>query len=107
MRAGELVRSGFVTGVAYLGDSKIYGKDLELFKDVVPNLQRVLMFYDSGEEFIPDISLPLVRKVAAHLAIELIEKPVQSLAQAEQECLLKSRAHRTYEQSEPDRHEDS
>jgi len=51
MPAGEPVRSGFVkslarpgvniTGVSYLGDSKIYGKDLELFKEVVPNLQRV------------------------------------------------------------------
>jgi putative ABC transport system substrate-binding protein len=101
MPAGEPVRSGFVrslarpgvniTGVSYLGDSKIYGKDLELFKDVVPNLQRVLMFYDSGEDLIPDISLPLVRKVAAQLEIKLIEKPVQSLAQAEREIAAVSR----------------
>jgi putative tryptophan/tyrosine transport system substrate-binding protein len=101
MPGGEPVRSGFVkslarpgvniTGVSLLGDSKIYGKELELFKDVVPNLQRVLMFYDSGEEVIPDISLPLVRKVAAHLAIKLFEKPVQSLAQAEQEIAVASK----------------
>src|SRR5262245_21487502 len=101
MPAGEPVRSGFVkslarpgvniTGVAYLGDSKIYGKDLRLFKDVVPNLQRVLMFYDSGEDLIPDISLPLIRKVAAQLAIKLNEKPVKSLAEAEQEMAAVSK----------------
>src|SRR5262249_24367007 len=48
MPAGEPVKSGFVkplarpganiTGLGYLGDSQIYGKDLELFKEVVPNL---------------------------------------------------------------------
>jgi putative tryptophan/tyrosine transport system substrate-binding protein len=101
MPAGEPFLSGFVkslarpginiTGVSYLGDSKIYGKDLELFKDVVPNLQRVLVFYDSGEDLIPYKSLPLVRKVAAQLAITLIEKPVQSVAQAEQEIVAVSK----------------
>jgi putative tryptophan/tyrosine transport system substrate-binding protein len=95
MPAGEPVQSGFVkslarpganiTGLAYLGDIEIFGKDLEIFRDAVPNLRRVLIFYDSGEDFIPGVSLPLLRKVAQVLAITLVEKPVQSLAQAEQE----------------------
>ena len=101
MPAGEPVRSGFVkslarpganiTGLAYLSDFQIFGKDLEIFRDAVPNLQRVLIFYDLGEDLIPTVSLPLVRKVAEQLAIKLIEKPVQSIAQAEQEISAASR----------------
>jgi putative tryptophan/tyrosine transport system substrate-binding protein len=49
------------------------------------------MLYDSGEDLIPAVSLPLVRKVAAQLAIKLVEKPVQSLTQAEQEIAAASR----------------
>jgi putative tryptophan/tyrosine transport system substrate-binding protein len=89
MPAAEPVQSGFikslarpganVTGVAYYGDFKIHGKDLEVFREAVPNLQRVLTLYDSGEQLIPAVSLPLVRKVAAQLAIKLVDKPVQSL----------------------------
>jgi putative ABC transport system substrate-binding protein len=95
MPAGEPVQSGFVkswarpganiTGLAYLADFEIFGKDLEIFRDAVPNLKRVFIFYDSGEDLIPAVSLPRVRKVAEQLAIKLIEKPVQSLVQAEQE----------------------
>jgi putative tryptophan/tyrosine transport system substrate-binding protein len=101
MPAGEPVQSGFVkslarpganiTGLAYLGDIEIFGKDLEIFRDAVPNLQRVLMFYDSGEDLIPAVSLPLLRKVAQVLAIALVEKPVQSLAQVEHEIAASSR----------------
>jgi putative ABC transport system substrate-binding protein len=101
MPVAEPVKSGFVkslahpganlTGVAYQGDFQIYGKDLEVFKEAVPNLQRVLILYDSGEDLIPTVSLPLVRKVAAQLAIKLVEKPVQSLTQAEQEIAAASR----------------
>jgi putative ABC transport system substrate-binding protein len=68
MPAAEPVQSGFikslarpdanVTGVAYYGDFKIHGKDLEVFREAVPNLQRVLILYDSGEQLIPTVSLP-------------------------------------------------
>jgi putative tryptophan/tyrosine transport system substrate-binding protein len=102
MPAAEPVQSGFVkslarpganiTGLAYLGDFEVYGKDLEVFRDAVPNLQRILLFYDSGEDLIPALSLPLVRKVAKELSIKLVEKPVQSLAQAEQEIAASSRS---------------
>src|SRR4030095_12545928 len=81
MPAGEPVQSGFVkslahpganiTGLAYLGDIEIFGKDLEIFRDAVPNLKRVLIFYDSAEDLIPTVSLPLLRKVAQVLAITL------------------------------------
>jgi putative tryptophan/tyrosine transport system substrate-binding protein len=101
MPAGEPVQSGFVkslahpganiTGLAYLGDIEIFGKDLEIFRDAVPNLKRVLIFYDSAEDLIPTVSLPLLRKVAQVLAITLVEKPVQSLAQAEREIAASSR----------------
>jgi putative ABC transport system substrate-binding protein len=101
MPGGEPVQSGFVkslahpganiTGLAYLGDIEIFGKDLEIFKDAVPNLKRVLVFYDSGEDLIPTVSLPLLRKVAQVLSITPVEKPVQSLAQAEQEIAAVSK----------------
>jgi putative tryptophan/tyrosine transport system substrate-binding protein len=101
MPAAEPVTAGFVksvarpgtniTGLSYLGDSQIYGKDLEVFKEVVPNLQRVLTIYDLEEDVFPAVSLPLVRKVAAQLAIKLVEKPVHSLIQAEQEVAAVSR----------------
>jgi ABC-type uncharacterized transport system substrate-binding protein len=91
------VESGFVkslahpgtniTGITYFRDVGLDGKRLELLKEVVPSTQRVILLFDgssSKENPTSIISLEAIRKIAARLGIKLIEKPVQSVAEAEQ-----------------------
>jgi ABC-type uncharacterized transport system substrate-binding protein len=94
MPTSDPVRSGFVkslaspgknlTGLTYYVDLRESGKQLEIFKEIVPTLRRVVLFVDAqAESPIDATSLTVGRNVAAHLRIELIEKPVKSLAEAE------------------------
>jgi putative ABC transport system substrate-binding protein len=95
MPAGDPVRSGFVnslasprtnlTGLSFFGDSEDSGKQLQVFKKVVPSLRSVLVLYDRRkEESVPTAStLEAIKRVAAHLIIQLIESPVSSVAEAE------------------------
>src|SRR5215475_11562032 len=94
MPTSDPVRSGFVkslarpgknlTGLTYYMDLRESGKQLEIFKEIVPTLRRVVLFVDAqAESPIDATSLTVGRNVAAHLRIELIEKPVKSLAEAE------------------------
>ena len=91
------VESGFVkslahpgtnlTGITYFRDVGLDGKRLEILKEVVPSTQRVILLFDgrrSKENPTSSISVEAIRKIAAFLAIKLIEKPVQSVAEAEQ-----------------------
>jgi len=95
MPASAPVRAGFVkslsqpgtnlTGLTYYTDFRENGKQLEIFKDVVPSLRRVTILIDGGVlQPVDEPSLALVRKVAAYVGIKLLEKSVNSLAEAEQ-----------------------
>jgi putative ABC transport system substrate-binding protein len=92
--ASAPVRAGFVrslarpgtnlTGVTYYIDFRQNGKQIEMFKEVVPRLGRLVSLVDeSVEQPVDHPSLELLRKVAAHMRIKLTEKPVDSLSQAE------------------------
>jgi putative ABC transport system substrate-binding protein len=93
MPAGDPVGSGLIrslaspgnnlTGLAYV-EPKVMAKQLEVFKEFVPSLtQIVLLIAGSKESPTSDQTLVLVKKVAAQLEMNLIEKPVKSLADAE------------------------
>jgi putative tryptophan/tyrosine transport system substrate-binding protein len=95
MPTSDPVRSGFVkslarpgtnvTGLTYYVDLRESGKQLEIFKEIVPTLRRMVLFVDARTESpIDATSLTAVRKVATHLRIELTEKPVKSIVQAEE-----------------------
>jgi putative tryptophan/tyrosine transport system substrate-binding protein len=95
MPTSDPVRSGFVkslahpgtnlTGLTYYKDLRQSGKQMETFKEVVPTLRRLVLLVDARTENpIDATSLTAMRRVAAHLRIKLIEKPVNSLLQAEQ-----------------------
>jgi putative tryptophan/tyrosine transport system substrate-binding protein len=91
--AADPVRAGLVKSLAHPGtnltgltymDVNIRGKQLELFKEVVPSLREVIALSDSQKENPTSASsLLLVRSVAKHLQIALTEKPVTSLTEAE------------------------
>jgi len=54
-----------VTGVSTLTDLEMYGKRLEIFKEVVPSLRRVAVLYNArGENPVHAQSLSLIQKVA-------------------------------------------
>jgi putative tryptophan/tyrosine transport system substrate-binding protein len=95
MPASAPVRAGFVkslshpgtnlTGVTYYTDFRENGKQIEIFKEVVPTLRRVTLLIDAGlHQPVDESSLALVRKVAAYRHIKLTEKSVRSLLEAEQ-----------------------
>ena len=95
MPASAPVRAGFVkslahpgrnlTGLTYYTDFRENGKQLEIFKEVVPSLRRVIILIDGGAlQPVDAPSLALVGKVAAHVGIKLMEKSVNSLLEAEQ-----------------------
>jgi putative ABC transport system substrate-binding protein len=65
---------GNVTGISDM-TSEMAGKRLELFKDIVPSLKRVLVTYDprqSGERE----ALFAARSAATRLGIQLLEQPI-------------------------------
>jgi putative ABC transport system substrate-binding protein len=84
----SLARPGTnITGITYFRDVGLDGKRLEMLKEVVPSMQRVILLFDgrsSKENPTSTISLEAIRKVGARLGIKLIEKPVKSAAEAEQ-----------------------
>lgn len=95
MPASAPVRAGFVnslartgtnlTGVTYYTDYRENGKQLEIFKEVVPSLRRLVILIDAGaHQPVDEPSLALVRKVAVHLGVHMIEKPVNSLSEAQE-----------------------
>jgi putative ABC transport system substrate-binding protein len=94
MPASAPVRAGFVeslahpgtnlTGVTYYTDFRENGKQIEIFKELVPSLRRMTMLIDAGvHQPVDESSLTLVRKVAVYRRIKLMEKSVNSLLEAE------------------------
>lgn len=74
-----------LTGLTLFTDPQELGKQLEVFKEVVPSLRRVIVLFDGRKQNpVTAMSLAVVRKVATHLTIKLTENPVNSVAEAEQ-----------------------
>jgi len=68
-----------VTGVANTTDFEMYGKRLEIFKEAVPSLRRVVVFYNArGENPLHAQSLSLIQKVAPDIRVKLVETPIKS-----------------------------
>jgi len=68
---------GNITGIARYRDTEIYGKRLEVFKEAVPNLRRVIVLYNArGENPTHFASLRLLQKIAPKLGVTIIEKPI-------------------------------
>jgi putative tryptophan/tyrosine transport system substrate-binding protein len=94
MPAADPLTAGFVksfpqpgtnlTGVALMRDLDSYGKQLEIFKEAIPPLGKVVVLYDArSENPLPSKGIGQLKKVASSLGIELDEKRVLELREAE------------------------
>ncbi len=83
---GSLARpEANLTGIAVLADAEMQGKRLEIFKEAVPGLRRLAVFYNSrGENPSHADNLTFLRNLAPALGIKLVEKPLGSAAEIEQ-----------------------
>jgi putative ABC transport system substrate-binding protein len=93
MPAGDPVGAGLIkslgspgtnlTGLTYV-EPKAIAKQLEVFKEFIPSLSQIILFIAGPKESPANTqALILVRKVAAQLQINLVEKAVTSVAEAE------------------------
>ena len=71
---------GNLTGVTDL-DLELDSKRLEIFKEMIPEITRVLFPYDKAETF-SEAQAKIYRDVSRRLKITLMEKPVSSEAEA-------------------------
>jgi putative ABC transport system substrate-binding protein len=78
---------GNLTGVTDLG-IQLGPKRLELFRDMIPGLQRVLFPYDAADT-VSAKELQIYRQAADHLGIEVVEMALQTQAEG-QEMLTRS-----------------
>ena len=67
---------GNITGVTDL-DTELTSKRLEIFKEIIPGLRRVLLPYDTGDRDTV-AHLPEYREAARLLGIALVERPLRS-----------------------------
>jgi len=74
---------GNITGVTD-ADLGLSAKRLEIFKEMLPGLARVLFPYDAGDAYAV-AAARVYRDAARHLGVVLVEKPVRTEAQAEAE----------------------
>jgi putative ABC transport system substrate-binding protein len=76
---------GNLTGLSYTRDVEDNGKQLAVFKEIVPGLRRVTLFYDARPiaRTSPAV-LSAVARVARRLGIELNQHAVQSVTEAVQ-----------------------
>jgi ABC-type uncharacterized transport system substrate-binding protein len=74
-----------VTGLTNEAGAEIYGKRLELFKEVVPSLRRGALLYNARGEN-PDHArrLAVVRETAPKLGLTLNEKPAKSVGDVDE-----------------------
>lgn len=93
MPASDPVKSGFVksyarpgtnlTGLSYFRDTDENGKLLELFKDVVPKLQSIVLLTDlRSSAQLYGASAAAIQKAAQHYKIQFRENRVRDLAEA-------------------------
>jgi putative tryptophan/tyrosine transport system substrate-binding protein len=93
--AGDPVGAGLVkslarpetnlTGLTSDTDVEFTSKRIEIFKESVPTLQRVILLYNArGENSAHDMRLALIQKVAPTLGLKLTEKPIKSPDSVEQ-----------------------
>ena len=89
------VGSGFVksfaepqtnlTGLSFLTGPENIGKQLEVFREVVPSLRRVAVLIDNGKGSRSNSRLPReLATVASRLEIKLTERPVATIGEATQ-----------------------
>ncbi|HEU4438559.1 MAG TPA: ABC transporter substrate-binding protein [Methylomirabilota bacterium] len=72
---------GNITGVADI-DVELVPKRMELFREMVPGLKRVLFAYDAGNP-LADALLRAHRDAARRLGLVLVERPVRSQEEAQ------------------------
>lgn len=72
---------GNVTGVADI-DVELVPKRMELFRDIVPGLKRVLLAYDAANPLAADL-LRAHRDAARRLGLVLVERPVRTQEEAQ------------------------
>lgn len=93
--AGDPVGSGLVkslarpetnlTGLTPETDVEFAAKRLDIFKEVVPTLRRVIVLYNArGENPGHASRLAIIQKAAPSLGLKLAEKPVKSAGEVEQ-----------------------
>src|SRR5215470_9592834 len=92
--AVDPVRMGFVqsrsrpnsnlTGLSFTRDVEDNGKQLAVFKQVVPRMRHVTLFYDSQRTRTLSAVLTAVKRVAGNLHIQLAEFQADSAAEATQ-----------------------
>ncbi len=75
---------GRVTGVRHL-IAELTAKRLELFRELVPNLRRVAVFYNPNNP-IARSAMALAREAAQQLGLELVERQVTSPEEIRQEA---------------------
>jgi putative ABC transport system substrate-binding protein len=71
---------GNATGVANL-DLEVSGKRLQLFKDLIPGLKRVLLPYDKHNDY-DAAQAELYRAAAQRLRVELVERQLETEGEA-------------------------
>jgi putative ABC transport system substrate-binding protein len=90
-QAGDPVKLGLVRSLAQPGGNitgvgslraELTAKRLELFKDVVPSLRRVLLTYNPREAEERD-AVAWARTARAHVAVELLERPITAALEIE------------------------
>lgn len=72
---------GNITGVTDL-DLKLSAKRLEVFREMIPSLQRVLFPYDPNDTYAV-AAANVYRDAARHLGLELIEQKLRTKAEAQ------------------------
>lgn len=72
---------GNITGTADL-DIALGPKRMELFREIVPSLKRVLLPYDATNTYMA-AQLPAYREAARRLAVTLIERPLRTEEEAQ------------------------
>jgi putative tryptophan/tyrosine transport system substrate-binding protein len=93
--AGDPVGSGLLkllarpepnlTGVTSDTDVEFASKRMEIFKELVPTLQRIVLLYNArGENSAHLMRLALIQKLAPTLGLKLTEKPIKSTENMEQ-----------------------
>jgi len=94
MPTSDPITAGFVksfprpgtnlTGVALMRDVDSYGKQLEVFREAIPSLSKVLVLYDAqSENPLASKGVAQLKKVASHLAIQIVDRPVREIHEAE------------------------